>query len=55
LRHHAVAVTDARMRELLSLLDGSLDRFDLAERMRCSAGQLDAQLNSLGRHAMLLG
>ncbi len=55
LRHRALVLEDAEGRRLLALLDGSRDRDTLALEMECSREQIDAQLEILGRHSVLLG
>ena len=42
-------------RALVTLLDGTRDRAQLATEMNCSPLELDQKLLSLQRHAVLLG
>jgi SAM-dependent methyltransferase len=53
LRHTTVEVSDDEGRRLLTLLDGTRDRDTLAREMQCSREQMDAQLELLGRLAVL--
>lgn len=55
LRHRPLNVVDDRVRRLLTLLDGSLDREELAAAMNCSRAEIDAQLQVLEGHAVFLG
>jgi hypothetical protein len=54
LRHRSLAVEGDREWRLLQLLDGTRDRDTLALEMPCSRQELDAQLDALGRYAILL-
>jgi hypothetical protein len=54
LRHRALNVDDEAGRRLLTLLDGTRDRAQLAFDMNCSQEELDQKLLSLERHAVLL-
>jgi SAM-dependent methyltransferase len=54
LRHRALAVDDENGRRLLSLLDGTRDRAQLAIEMSCSPEELRQKLLTLERHAVLL-
>jgi SAM-dependent methyltransferase len=55
LRHGALTLEDVEGRRLLTLLDGSRDRDTLAREMGCSREHMDAQLQVLGQHSVLLG
>ncbi|HEX5431226.1 MAG TPA: class I SAM-dependent methyltransferase [Bryobacteraceae bacterium] len=54
LRHRSLAIGDPRARKLLTLLDGSRDREELAREMECSREELDAQLKAIEHHALLM-
>lgn len=55
LRHRPLAVEDEAGRKLLSLLDGSRSRDELASAMGCPREQIEQRLSFLERHAVLLG
>jgi hypothetical protein len=55
LRHRSLEVDDEAGRKLLTLLDGSRSRDELAAEMGCSRRQMDERLTSLARHSVLLG
>ena len=54
LHHRALAVEDESGRRLLTLLDGTRDRGQLATEMKCSVDELNQKLIVLERHAILL-
>ncbi|HEY4360643.1 MAG TPA: class I SAM-dependent methyltransferase [Bryobacteraceae bacterium] len=54
LRHRALSIEDESGRRLLSLLDGTRDRGQLAMEMSCSVGELQEKLTALERHAILM-
>jgi SAM-dependent methyltransferase len=54
LHHRALTLEDAEGRRLLTILDGSRERDQLAREMNCSREQLDAQLSALAQHAVFL-
>ncbi len=54
LGHRTLELTDEDARRSIGLMDGSRDRAQLAEEMRCSAEMLDEALEVLGRHEMFM-
>ena len=52
--HRSLDVTGEPSRKMLGLLDGTRDRETLVAEMNCTKEVLDAELNALGRHALLI-
>jgi SAM-dependent methyltransferase len=52
--HRSIEIVGEPMHRLFRLLDGTADRTELAKAMHCTIDDLNAELNWLGHHALLV-